>query len=266
PEPPELPELAPVCPAAAGTPVLGDVNGDGRLDVADPIALGNHLYRGGRAPACAAAADFNGDEHVEADDATRLASHVVSGTQHAREFAAGACDSAEPWPEGACRRMGLVWEAPARTTEATFEAALSVRSPEVGIEGWSMSLGAEGCRIVGVTTERTSAAEIWDSPPGLRHLGYAATTTVPEGTVSYVILSFQDDVTLPVQQEPSPILHVTLEADVPESGCRSCSISVGGGLAWRGGAIDLALVADGRTYRPDAPRAEIEVCAPGPST
>ena len=258
----ELPPLTPVCPEPDGAPTLGDINGDGRLDVADAVALGNHLFRGGPAPVCAEAADFNGDGRIEFDDALRINSHLVSGTQHLRESPPGACAASQPWGEGACHPMGLWWEAPERVSEAGFDAVLAVRSPEVGVEGWSLSLRAEGCQIAAVTTRGTSAAEVWDAPPGLRHLGYAAAVTVPEGAVSYVLLSFYEDITLPVREEPSPILVVRVEAAVPQEGCTSCLLSVGDGLTWRGQPIDFALVAGGRTYRPDAPVAKIEVCAP----
>lgn len=258
----DLPELEQTCPEPDGTPVLGDVNGDGRLDIGDPIALGNHLFRGGPAPVCAEAADFNGDRSVEHDDATRMSSYLVSGTQLLRDFTAEACGAYQPWAEGTCLPLGLWWEAPQRVSDASFGAVLSVRSPAIGVEGWSLSLRAEGCKLSAVTTERTRAAEIWDTPPGLRHLGYAASTTVPDGAVSYVLLSFHEDITLPVQAEPSPILAVTVQAEVPQQGCVPCTLSVGDELALHGQPLDLALVAGGRTYRPAAPSATIDVCAP----
>ncbi len=257
-----LAKVCPRAPAAAAATVLGDINGDGVLDVADPVALQNHLFRGGPAPSCGAAADFNDDGRVEADDATRLSTYLVSGTQRLRPFTSAQCAGSEAWPEGDCLPLSLEWDAPERTTSAQFGATLAVRSPQAGVEAWSLSLTAEGCRITGVTTDGTRAAERWDEPPGLRRVGYAATTPVANGAVSYVILSLQEDATLPAQREPSPILQVTAEADVPPSGCARCLIFAGDGLSWRGRPLDLTLVAGGRAYRPTAPPVQIDVCAP----
>jgi len=47
----------------------GDVNGDGRQSLADPLALLNHLYLDAQAPACPRAADYNADDELSLADA-----------------------------------------------------------------------------------------------------------------------------------------------------------------------------------------------------
>lgn len=248
-----------VCPRGAGTPVLGDINGDGVLDLADPIALDNHLFRAGAAPACRQAADWNNDGRVEVDDGHRAATYLVTGAWSARALNAHACDSATHWPEGQCAPLAIDLHAQGRVTTASFNAALAIRSPVLAVQGWSASLFAEGCRILSVTVEDTSAAEVWDDPPGLRHLGYSASIAKDDGAMTATILSFDEDITLPSE---ATILNIGLDAVVPSSGCNTCVVSAGDGISWTGRPIDLVIVAGGHTYRPEAPSISVDVCAP----
>ncbi|MBN1420570.1 MAG: IPT/TIG domain-containing protein [Planctomycetes bacterium] len=50
----------------------GEVSGDGRLDIGDPIALLNHLFANGPAPPCADAADANDDGRMDIGDPIRI--------------------------------------------------------------------------------------------------------------------------------------------------------------------------------------------------
>ncbi|MBN1417800.1 MAG: VCBS repeat-containing protein [Planctomycetes bacterium] len=55
----------------------GDATGDGRLDLADPIAILNHLHAGG-VLACPAAAEVNGDDRLDLADPIYLLSHLFA--------------------------------------------------------------------------------------------------------------------------------------------------------------------------------------------
>src|SRR5688572_17401945 len=159
------PMLPIVCPRPSSAPVPADINGDGATDVADPIALYDHLFRGGRAPVCAAAADFDRNDYVEIDDANRISTYLVAGTQRTRYLPAFECNDAVSWPDGSCEPLALELDGPARTTEPRFSVQAVLRSPMLAVQGFSMSLGASGCSIARVSPEGTPAAEIWDDPP-----------------------------------------------------------------------------------------------------
>lgn len=256
-----LPPPAEACPRGAESPVFADINGDGVMDIADAIALQNHFFRGDREFVCRQAADFNGDGQIQVDDSYRITTHLVSGTQPARELEDDACRNSTPWPEGQCAPAELRFSAPARTTESRFEATLLVRG-SLNLQGWSTSLEASDCTLVQVTTSGTPAGEIWDDPPGVRHLGYDTTRTVEGGAISYVILSFYEDIVLPRGAGGTAIMKIEVEAEVPESGCRTCTLRTIEGLSWMGQPIERVLVADGYSFRPEEAFVTIDVCAP----
>ncbi len=57
----------------------GDVTGDGAVDVSDPIALLNFIFRDGAPPACGSAADANDDGRHTLTDAVVLILHLFRG-------------------------------------------------------------------------------------------------------------------------------------------------------------------------------------------
>jgi virginiamycin B lyase len=59
--------------------IRGDANGDGFLDVSDPVFLLLHLFASGAPPGCASAADANADGRLEVTDALNLLQHLFSG-------------------------------------------------------------------------------------------------------------------------------------------------------------------------------------------
>ncbi|HAK94967.1 MAG TPA: hypothetical protein DCM87_08175, partial [Planctomycetes bacterium] len=61
---------------AAGRFVRGDVNADGKRDIADPIALLAHLFKSAAAPSCPDAADGNDDGKLDIADAIRLLGYL----------------------------------------------------------------------------------------------------------------------------------------------------------------------------------------------
>ena len=72
----------------------GDVNSDGKMDIADPINVVNYLFRNGPEPSCEDAADANDDSNVDVTDVMLMINH---------QFRAGEAPSA-PFP--ACGRDG----------------------------------------------------------------------------------------------------------------------------------------------------------------
>jgi hypothetical protein len=251
-----------VCPRGFGEIATGDINGDGVLDVADAIALQNNMFRGMIAPACRQAADWNNDGRVEADDASRITTYLVTGAQQRRTLPNNACDSANYWPDGQCAPLALEIQAPNRVTSGDISVKFAIRSPVLEVQGWSLSLYSDGCTITSASPEGTTAAEVWDDPPGIRHLGYNASRVVTDGAISYVILSFVEDITLDARAQATTILTVELQAGVPASGCTECKILGGGGLSWLGEPIDTTIVAAGYAYQPAVPEAVVQVCAP----
>ena len=258
------PEPPMVCPRAptGGTPASGDVNGDGEVDLADALALSSYLFRAGLAPVCVAAADFRRDGQLQVDDATRLRHHVVSGSDPAPVLSPTACEEPTAWPDAPCVPLGAYLELTGAASPDRQTVEVVVHSPILPVAGWSFSLRTEGCEVLTATTSGTPAAQQWDGPPGLRHLGYSASVPVPGGAISATELSLSEDRALP--STPSPVLRVTLRAVVPaESGCRSCAVTLGGGLSWLGGRPLTALVVSGgRAYPLPEARTEFEVCAP----
>lgn len=251
-----------VCPRpASALSVLGDVNGDGVVEIADSVALLDSVFRGGRPPPCVPATDFNGDGLTEADDATRITSLLVTGTQGPRFLRATSCNGVVPWPAGRCVPLAWDIDAPAQVSSETFSAEIAVRSATMAIDAWSMSVSATGCTVSAVSTDRTSSAEVWDTPPGLRHLGYAALKPVEGGAIAYVILSHHEDIALPAAPR-TPLLRVQVTAPVPAAGCVPCVLGIDGDRKWSGKPVAPVVVSDGRSYIPATTTATISVCAP----
>lgn len=253
--------LPDVCPRSPGSPVPGDINGDGVMDVADAVAIQDHLFRRGPAPACAESADVDHDGAIEMDDGHRISTALVPGNRVIPFLPAGACRTSTAWAPTPCAPMALTIAGPQRVTASRFEARVQLTSPSLAIHGFSMSIGARDCAITRITTEGTPAAEVWDDPPGVRHMGYATTTPVENGAIAYVILSILDDVELPAQPAPRDLLALEIEAPPPAQGCRRCTLEVREDLAWTGAPITAAIVSGGRAYRPALPALEVDVCA-----
>jgi ELWxxDGT repeat protein len=66
-------------PPRAPSFLRGDANGDGLIDISDPVSTLGWLFLGSAAPACAAAANPNGDAEVDISDATYLLGHLFLG-------------------------------------------------------------------------------------------------------------------------------------------------------------------------------------------
>jgi hypothetical protein len=78
------------CPAPPARFVRGDANGEGSIDIADPIFILTYLFVGGRAPDCLDAADVNDDGTADISDPVRLLGCLFLGAEE------------PPPPFGAC--------------------------------------------------------------------------------------------------------------------------------------------------------------------
>ncbi|MBI4607184.1 MAG: hypothetical protein HY721_34910, partial [Planctomycetes bacterium] len=76
----------------------GDAAADGKLDLADAVAVLGYLFRRGEAPGCLDAADANDDGRLNVTDAVRLLLHLFAGGAPPREPSA-AC-GADPTADG----------------------------------------------------------------------------------------------------------------------------------------------------------------------
>ncbi len=72
-------------------PLRGDANGDGRINIADPIFIMNYLFRGGRPPATPRA-DVDGDGKITAGDFQLLLRYLFQGGQAPVEYVRGDVD------------------------------------------------------------------------------------------------------------------------------------------------------------------------------
>jgi hypothetical protein len=60
--------------------IRGECNGDGSVDIADPICALNWLFRGESTPGCIAALNANGDVSVDVSDPLRLLTFMFQGS------------------------------------------------------------------------------------------------------------------------------------------------------------------------------------------
>ena len=80
--------------------MIGDVNGDGAVNVSDSSFLTNYLFLGGPQPGCLAACDVNGDDVVNISDAIIILQVLFQGRQPPPGW--GICETHEsPLPCGA---------------------------------------------------------------------------------------------------------------------------------------------------------------------
>jgi hypothetical protein len=79
----------------------GDPNSDGTIDLADALAVLNHLFLGGGEPACRAAGDLNGDGSLVLDDAVFLLRRLFLGDQTPVPFP--GFEECGPVPAASCR-------------------------------------------------------------------------------------------------------------------------------------------------------------------
>ncbi|MCH2585033.1 MAG: dockerin type I repeat-containing protein, partial [Planctomycetes bacterium] len=113
----------------------GDVNSDGKMDIADPINVVNYLFRSGTAPSCEDAADANDDSNVDVTDVMLMINH---------QFRAGEAPSA-PFPS--CGRDGdsILDDdglgCDSDTQRCSCSISLLNEEYEIPVTGWLLSRG-----------------------------------------------------------------------------------------------------------------------------
>ncbi len=242
---------------AAAVPVIGDHNGDGVTDIADAIYMCDYVSRAGPAPVCAAAADVMGDDLIDLGQGTAILYHDFVGNTTYAALAAGAC--ALPTDPGAACAGDLALTLDASSaTAGTATVTVSVQSPELALQGWALSVAAEGCRVTGASTAGTQAADRRDSPPGVRDGGFQRTDLTGDGgAVDGTVLDLHGTAVLPASPDAQPILALTVQAI---SGCTACTVRIQDGLVGAGAPITNVLVAGGHAYLPGGGEVSVGVC------
>ena len=95
--------------AQASVFTRGDVNGDKRVDIADPIFLLSYIFSGGKAPACKPIANANGDTRLDISDAITILAYLFSNPvplAPLSEAEIDECKNAEPPPPPTTLRHG----------------------------------------------------------------------------------------------------------------------------------------------------------------
>lgn len=253
-------------PLSAATPISGDVNGDGRSDLSDAVALSDHLFRGGTAPTCFEAADAMNSGELDIGDAMTIASAALDGHSDLNTLAPEVCGSALPAtpPEGPAK-VGLRWSAERRVEGAgdpvSFPVVVQLDTPERDVSAWTLSVKAEGCTVTAATTDGTAGAWASASPPGRRghtSIDYHA-LTADGGAVAGVVLDWRDDRVLPASDEPYDLLALTVSAS-PGGGCGICTLRLEDGGTAGGPPLQNAVTIDGWTWPLEGAEIGIKVC------
>lgn len=250
------PEACPEPPIAAA-PAMGDVNADGQVDLADGQHLQRRLFQGGPSPACDAVADVIPDGALDAADSFAVWGHAFAG--HALPpLADGACTASPTRADDpGCGRFALDIDAPRKVTDA-FDATVRLTTRDLAVEGWQLSLAAEGCTITGATLAGTAGADT--GAGGLRRGGYGRVDLADGGVVSAVALGMLGGEQVEAGKDPTALLVVRVEAQTPASGCEPCTLSFQDGLVGVGQPVRNLVTRQGYGYRPEAEGVTVKVC------
>jgi hypothetical protein len=106
---------------------------------------------------------------------------------------------------------------------------VAIQEGATGTQGWSLSVGSAGCRVVAVTQDGTVAQ---DADFKIAALAVnAADFGLESGAISAAILSFTTPEVIGPEGSPHDVLRIMLEADVPSGGgCAECRILYLNGL------------------------------------
>lgn len=234
-----------------GATELGDANGDGGVDIADAIFVHDHLFRGGAAPPCTAAANFAPNDLIEMGDGYAVLGFLFLGYSEHPALDTSLCAGATALPAPEPARVGFEIVPPERGETA---ATIVLHAPETPVQGWSLGVRASSCRINAATTLGTAAADTFDG--GVRDTGFDRTNTVEGGAVSAVELSWKKDITVGGDKEPVPVLKLELQGT---SSC-DCTLTVTGDLAGADRPVELVVAAGGRSYRPEGVERAFRYC------
>jgi hypothetical protein len=265
-------------PAGAQDFRRGDANTDGRVDIGDATFVGTYLFTGEVTPTCLNSAEVNDDGLINLSDPIYLLNWAFVGGGSVpsscvgpgstdlgcSSYPAALCDPQPPRSEDP--RFELRFDAPA-TVEgssggtAVFDVTVEACN-SVGVESWSFGVATSGCKILSYTTMGTLAD--FQGNGGLRNPdnSFAKSQVIDPsknggqtGIVSAILLdsSWSSGAALPVTgtgaacTEPSAILKITLEADVPGECCTPCELTFTDGLVGSGQPVATVVTASNAT-------------------
>lgn len=250
------PEACPE-PAVGGVPAMGDVNADGQVDLADGQYLQRRLFGGGPAPACDAAADLIPDGQLDAADSFAAWGHAFAGGE-LPPLADGACEPAPSRDDDpGCGRYAFEIDAPRKVTDG-FDATVLLTARDLAVQGWQISLAAEGCAITSATLAGTAGADT--GAGGLRRGGYGRVDLAGGGVVSAVALGWLGNEQVEAGKEPTALLVARVAATTPASGCEPCTLTFEDGLVGAGRPVRNLVTRQGYGYRPAAEGVTVKVC------
>jgi hypothetical protein len=126
-----------------------------------------------------------------------------------------------------------------------------------GARGWQIAVAAEGARITGASLTGTDAGALFTDGFESHRLATAAGL---EGLVSGVVLSIEEDVTLPAFGT-STIARLALEAEFPEEGaCREARLFYRDGLRGEGQPVTNVVTYRNRSFQPSLVECALQLC------
>ncbi len=236
-----------VCPRTpSGGVEGGDANGDGTTDLADPVFLVRHLVDDGPSPSCEAAVDLVPDARMDVDDAVELLVYLYERLWTVPDVRKSDCPDLEPAAQPECATVDVQIDAPARS-EGAFTASVTLDPGDLAVSGWSLSVSAQGCRILGASTVDTAGDQREVSAQGYRATGYELTNVDEDGATSAVLLDVLAEVSLPTAVA-EPLVLLTIQVEAEGSSCGSCELTLDTPVKTYGRPVKSLLVSDAAAF------------------
>jgi len=241
-----------VCPpAAANAARSADANGDGAVDLADAVSVLRYVTDGGPAPACASAVDLVPNERIDPDDGFSILYHLYERRWGLGDVDPSACEFTAHTTPG-CGGIDAGFVVVDDSAGATVELQLSTA---LAVEGWSVSVSADGCRLTSATVDGTSGAQSALDPTGYRKLGYELTRAQGGSVTSAVLLDTLNAVILPPGER-----HTLLRFNAESDSCGECTLSLAAPIKAWGKPVDSLVAANGASYSLGFVEQTIKVC------
>jgi hypothetical protein len=242
-------DACPLPSEPSGATFRGDVDGDGRVDLADGLRIVRAVHAGVPLP-CPEASEVVVDGKQNAADGFAVWSAIFPGVTTLPGPV--ACAAPAPLAEATCARVDVGFEADRPGTGAV-PVRLVLYASDVPVEAWSFGVRADGCRIAAATLDGTAGADV--TAGGSRRNGYAFARAQDGLAVGAVVLDWQTPTTLGLDQAQI-LLSLGLEKD---EAC-ACTLSLADDVAIGGSPVRNALVVDSRSYDVSGTKAKIDVC------
>jgi hypothetical protein len=244
-----------VCAEPLSSPVAGDANGDGRFDVADVVALDRHLVVGDAPVACEAAAEVEPVGLLDLADVFAGWHALFTQGGGLPPLQDGACAGPAEDDPAPCGRLGWAFDT---TTAKDGQVRVTLWSPDLEVDGWSLGVRATGCAIAAASTSGTLAADA--GAGGTLGVGLDLARTAPDGAVAAFVPDWLAPRAIAPDPDPRPVLALAIAR--PGSGCATCSLAVSDDVAGAAGPVASRVVHAGRSYAPPGAEVQLEVCAP----